>query len=438
MVTQPYSAVALSNRDQAVTRFLFGIEHALYFFCILFFTGGLMTVLFPVEAGLGTENPIARLLWFPVYGIVLFLAFRVFPQLFRLATFNALLILCVMLCGISMLWSVDPPLTMRRSVALVVTTLFGLVLAARYDWNALIQRFAAAFLILAVLSFLYSALLPSRGVMQEIHVGAWRGLWVEKNYLGGQMSRGVILMMCAFAMQPKRGLLWVPGGLLCFFLVIMSTSKTALLITLIAIALFIVLRIFRRFPFLRIPLMYAIVAGIGIFVTLMMTIPDEMFAIIGKERTLTGRTDIWDALIVSIKQRPFLGYGYGVYWDDLLGPSYYVRLVLEWGIPSAHNGWIESWLSIGALGVGAFFIHYMITLFLAIDRIKRGGVETYWVVLSILAFLFLSMSESAILQQNDLGWVIYVMTSAKLYAFERPFWRDRPRTAYFKPNYQPV
>lgn len=393
-----------------------------------------MTVLFPVEAGIGEENPLARLLWYPIYCIVIVLALRIFPQLIRLAVFNPILILCVLLCGVSMLWSVDPALTMRRSVALLVSTLFGLTLAARYDWNQLIQRFAAAFAILAILSLFYSLLFPERGVMQEIHVGAWRGLWVEKNYLGGQMSRGLILMMCAFAMQPSRGKLWVPAGALCFFLVLMSTSKTALLISLISIILFILLRIFRRFPILRVPLIWSIVAGIGGFVALMYAIPDEMFALIGKDRTLTGRTDIWDALIISIKQKPLLGYGYGVYWDDPLGPSYYTRLMLEWGIPSAHNGWIETWLSVGALGVGGFAVLYLITLGLAIDRIKRGGVETYWVVLSTMMFLMLSMSESAILQQNDLGWVIFVMTSAKLFAFERPFWRDRPRTSYFLPN----
>jgi len=238
-------------------------------------------------------------------------------------------------------------------------------------------------------------------------------------------------MMCAFAMRPDRGWLWVPMGVLCLFLVIMSTSKTALLISLAGLAMFLALRIFRRFPILRIPVFYLIVAGIVSFTVLMLAIPDEMFALIGKERTLTGRTDIWDALIYSIQQKPLLGYGYGVYWDDPLGPSYYVRIMLEWGVPSAHNGWIETWLSVGLIGVVMFSIYYMVTLFLAIDRIKRGGAETYWVVISTLVFLMLSMSESAILQQNELGWVIFVMTSAKLWAFERPYWRDKFRYHYF-------
>ena len=125
MVTRPYHQQATSlregQRDGLIIRFLYGIEHALFFLCILFFTGAIMTVLFPVEAGIGEENALARLLWYPIYSIVILLALRILPQLIRLAVFNPILILCVLLCGASMFWSVDPALTLRRSIALLVS-----------------------------------------------------------------------------------------------------------------------------------------------------------------------------------------------------------------------------------------------------------------------------------------------------------------------------
>jgi len=127
----------------------------------------------------------------------------------------------------------------------------------------------------------------------------------------------------------------------------------------------------------------------------------------------------------SIREKFVLGYGYGIYWEDELGPSYYVRAVLEWGVPTAHNGWIESWLSCGIVIIALFGLHYIFTLLLAINRMKRGGVETYWAILSTLMFLFFSMSESTILAQNDLTWVLFVATSAKLWSMERPYWRKR-------------
>lgn len=434
MVTQTYSHDNLRQRNYALGSLLHGIENALFFFVILYFSGAINGLLFTDLNNLERDFPMARLMWYPIYGIVLLLGFRCLPQLTRMAIFSPILIFCVLACGVSMLWSIDPGITMRRSVALLMTTLFGLVLAARYDWNGLVQRLAMAFGVLAIFSLLHGVIDPARAIHNEIHIGAWRGPWVEKNYLGSQMTRALVVLMCAFAMKPSRGWVWIPLGLLAFGLVLLSTSKTSLLACLAAISLFIVLRIFRRFPVLRIPVAYLFLAGTTLLVGLVLVAPDMMLELIGKDRTLTGRTDIWDALLRSIKEKPYLGYGYGVYWMDQLGPSYYVRLQLQWGIPTAHNGWIETWLSVGALGVSLFALQYVWTFILAFQRIRRGGSETYFAILIVIVFLVFSLSESSILQQNDLSWVMFVAVSAKLFAFEKPYWRNKVRENYFTQN----
>jgi len=322
-----------------------------------------------------------------------------------------------------MFWSVDYGITMRRSVALTLTTMAGLVLACRFTWEEMVQKIALTFLILGLITIFVVITNPARGIMSEIHVGAWRGPWVEKNYLGGMMTKGLIAALCAFAMRPNRWWLWLPTTALCLLLVIMSTSKTALLISLMSIAIFIALRIFRRLPILRAPLVYMIILTTGALVTFIAVAPEFALGLIGKDPTFTGRTDIWTWLSASIKQNWLLGYGYGAYWTDPLGPSYWVRTALQWGVPSAHNGWIDLWLAGGLVAVLLFGLYMLMVLVLAIDRIFRGGSETYWVVLSTLMFIAFSLSESTILQQNDISWVMFVATSAKLLAFEKPFWR---------------
>ena len=196
---------------------------------------------------------------------------------------------------------------------------------------------------------------------------------------------------------------------------------------------FFAIRIFRRFPVLRIPLMYGIIISVSAFTFLILFMPDMMFDLIGKERTLTGRTDIWQSLILAGKEQPLLGYGYGTFWSDPNGPSYWVRFSLEWGVPTAHNGWMETWLSAGLVAVVLFAVLYLFTLMLALDRLYRGGTENYWVILSTILFFMISMSESTILQQNDLSWVIFVATSAKLFSFAPAYWRNRPKMPYFQP-----
>ncbi len=431
MVSTIHSPESIAQRNYALGSLFAGFENVIYFLLMLYFTGAIGGILFTDLNDLERDFPMARLMWYPIYIGVALLGLRCFPQFLRISVFNPFIVLCVMLCGISMLWSIDPGITLRRAVALMMTTIFGLVIAARYDWNGMVQRFALVFGTLAIFTLIFGFIDPERATHNEIHIGAWRGPWVEKNYLGSQMTRGLVVLMCAFAMRPDRGWYWIPLGVLCFILVILSTSKTALLACLAAIGLFLVLRMFRRFPVLRIPVSYFFIAGVVGLGAMVAVAPEVLLELIGKDKTLTGRTDIWDALLRSIRDKPWLGYGYGVYWMDQLGPSYYVRLQLQWGIPTAHNGWIETWLSVGLAGVLAFAMLFIWTAMLAYQRISRGGAETYWVILVLSTYFIFSLSESSILQQNDFSWVIFVATAAKLFAFEKPYWRNKPRENYF-------
>ncbi len=436
MVTYTQAEMLNWQRYQVLARIYRTIETVLFFFILAWFSGAVIGIVFPHPPSdqVIPDNPLARSLWFPIYGLVLALSIRSLPQTIRSIAFTPLIILCVMWMGLSFIWSELPAVTFRRSIALMMGTILGFVIAARYDWGQLVQRIAFVFVLLAIITLLMGLLQPSKGIMQDIHAGAWRGPWVEKNYLGGNMAKGLAAAMCAYAMRPDRWWFWIPGGILCFALVILSTSKTALMAALLAIILFLAIRVFRRFPILRIPVMYFSVMGVTIFSLAILVFPEEAFGLIGKDPTLTGRTDIWVLLIESIKEKLTLGYGYGAYWQEELGPSFAVRNALEWGVPTAHNGWMEIALSGGLVIVVLFAIHYVVTMLFAINRLGRGGIESYWAIIWMFMFFFFSMSESTILAQNDLTWAIFVATSAKLWAFEQPYWRDRRRVPLYMTN----
>jgi len=406
MVAVDFTQGQLQQRNYAIGQGLKLAESVLWIIVLLFYSGAVIGLTFA-----------------DVYGIVLILGVIRFPHLIRLASFNPLIILCVLWCGLTMLWSIDTGVTFRRAIALTMTTFAGLAFAARYDWNEMVQHIAVLALMLCLITVFVALTNPMRGIMQEIHPGAWRGPWVEKNQLGGIMTKCFAVTLCAFAMRPQRALLWIPVGIFCFALVLLSTSKTSLLVSLSCFGIFFALRIFRRFPFLRIIVMFAFIAGVTTVVSVLLTAPEWALGLIGKDPTLTGRTDIWAVLAEAIREKFWLGYGYGVYWLDPLGPSYHVREVLEWEVPTAHNGWIDSWLSAGFVVIALFGSLLVMTVMLALSRIKHGGVETYWVVLSIFFFIAFSLSESTILQQNDLSWFLFVATASKLWASEKPYWR---------------
>ena len=70
----------------------------------------------------------------------------------------------------------------------------------------------------------------------------------------------------------------------------------------------------------------------------------------GRQTNLTGRTEIWEILI-PMAPNPFIGAGYESFW---LGP----RLETMWNtfpglyLNEAHNGYLETFLNLGWVGVG--------------------------------------------------------------------------------------
>jgi hypothetical protein len=105
-------------------------------FMVLAFTQG--WVMFLVGPGPGQIDPAisaqVRNVFFPVYAVALGMTVARPGATLMAAVRSPALVLLVLIAGASAIWSIDPEVTLRRSVALVFTTLSGLVIAARFGW----------------------------------------------------------------------------------------------------------------------------------------------------------------------------------------------------------------------------------------------------------------------------------------------------------------
>ncbi|WP_297733064.1 O-antigen ligase family protein [uncultured Maricaulis sp.] len=399
-------------RQAPAFRFTGVIEGGLTLLCLFLFSQGLIGPLFADPAD-PDSSVVLRLIWLPVYAITLALAVTRPGAMMRILTGNWLLLALVLLTAVSVIWSIAPDTTLRRSFALVMTTLFGFWMAARWSWRALIQLTAATFIGLAILSTLMAIGMPSLGVDHEVHAGAWKGVWWEKNTLGAMMAWGAVACFAALHMDPRRRWIWMGGALLCCALVLLSTSKTALLALLLGTGGAIGIALCRRgFGFASLMLFLGLSGGVAGALILLIA-PVEFLELLGRDATLTGRTDIWGILSRQVGEVPWTGYGYMAFWADETGPVYWVRQGTDWPVPTAHNGWIETALAIGIPGVMMMALVFGRALIRALSRLFAGP-ETYW-TLTFLAMLGLvSISESNLLQQNAIGWVLLVATAAKL------------------------
>lgn len=408
----PASPTGLQDNQLTLTQtVILAVELGLAFVCLVLFSEGLLPRLFASEYDTDS-SAFLRLLWLPVYGLVAIGCLWKVREMVSLALRMPFLIALLIVTAASFLWSLDPSLTERRSIAVVATSLAGLYLAARYDWRTLLRLMGAVWLFMAIVSIGAVIVAPGFAIMNEIHPGAWKGLWWEKNTLGGHMARAAFLCAFLYILDRPWRPVWGVAVFLCTALVIASTSKTALLGLMLGFGILFAGWISRKGAGITITCLWSGIVLSSAFAAIMIIEPGIILNLLGRDATLTGRTDIWAVLADAIADRPLLGYGYGAFWQLDSMPAYRVRSATEWLVPTAHNGWLETALSVGLIGLGLLVANFVLFVlraaWLSIDN---------WLGIFALGvagqFLLFSISESNALQQNSIIWVTYVAIAAK-------------------------
>lgn len=394
-------------------------EAALTLLCLLMFSNALIGPVFaPQTADLAAaeeNSAVLRLVWPPVYAMTLLMAglrfsyfMRVLPALFMTG-------LLVGLCYASNFWSIDPSTTVRRTLAVAMTTVFGLYLAARWQGRDLVQLISLAFAVLTLGSYFVCICVPSLGVHNDINAGDWKGLWYEKNQMAAIMTLGFIASCASAYIAPERRKYWIGLAVLIFGLVLMSKSKTSLLCCLVAAVAYPVLLALQRGGVLSIVFVWLAASMALLCGSVFYAAPEIVFKLLGKDPTLTGRTEIWASLMRLSDKHPWLGYGYKAFWTPTSVPAAVVRKETNWDVPSAHNGWLDLLIQLGWTGVLLFGAVLGVGYFCALFRFARVR-DGFFSVLILLLFTFLILSESFILSQNSLIWALFVCAFARLTA----------------------
>jgi exopolysaccharide production protein ExoQ len=372
------------------------------------------------EKGDPAASGLVRALFVPAYACAFGLLVAA-PLRTALATVRQpFLIVLMAIVGASVLWSVEPDQTVRRVVAIYATTLGGIVLGSRWRWAELAEVLATAFAILAVISLVVPIVMPSIGVMHELFPGAWRGVWTEKNDLGGNMSLGFCTLSAAAMLNPSRAKLWWPFAGLALFLILMSTSKTSLVAVMLGVGGLMFVTLVRRGPAMGVATTWLAVLGITMIAGFAFFASDLFFEILGKDATLTGRTKIWAAIMRQIADRPWTGFGYGAVWDETgaWGPLAWIVKDAGFRPHHAHNAWIEQWLGLGIPGLAAFVCFYLQTMTTAIVAVYRHK-GAYLALPFLIVYSLMSLTESIAVTYNDFRWVIFTAIAVKL------AWPDR-------------
>jgi exopolysaccharide production protein ExoQ len=327
------------------------------------------------------------------------------------------LLLGLAICSI--FWSFSPDLTQTRVVALTGSMMFSLYFASRYTLREQLYIFGWVFGIGTIASLLFVVLLPKFGIMGGIHAGAWRGIYTHKNGLGRTMLlSAIIFLLLALTAKKNRWLFWTLLGT-SIAMLLLSKSSSPLINLLILMSIFFVLQILRWNYLFLVPALIGIFSVGMISYALLTTNAGQIASSFGKDLTLTGRTDFWPLILDKIRDSPWLGYGFGAFWQGLDGPSAYVWNASAFKTPNGHNGYLDLCLDLGIVGLAIYTIEFVTSFQRALIQIRTVRTADAFLPVLLLCLVVLSnLTESSLVMQNNLLWTLQVSTFLSLCSSE--------------------
>jgi exopolysaccharide production protein ExoQ len=394
-----------------VRKFLKIAENSFVIFSLTFFSGGFGLGATETTPGIIPDSTITLIRYF-VWSTATLLVCLNWKAALRTASTNKIFWLLTAVVLLSFIWSDNQMLTFSDSREILQMTTFGLYFASRFSLKEQVKLVAWTFGIGAVLSTFFALVMPTVGKHGADHPGSWKGIYDYKNTLGSMMILGSIAFLLLPIKQSKyRFYKWLGFGL-SFTLILLSTSKGALVMFFLILSVINFYKNFRwrgKISVLFSDILIMILGCVGTFVVMNWV---TLLTGLGKDPTLTGRTILWNFIIAKIQESPWLGYGRGAFWakgsihgtqaGELVGNNFIA--------PHAHNGFLDLGLDVGLIGFSLFLISLISTFVLALKlAYATENSEDMWPLAFLIFLVMNNMTESYLLRLANVYWVFYTI-----------------------------
>jgi O-antigen ligase len=197
---------------------------------------------------------------------------------------------------------------------------------------------------------------------------------------------------------------------LVIWLFTMADSQTSVACFVIGVCIL----VFTHFQFIKrnIPLIGVCIISAGfVFMIVEYFIGIVEFIVVdllGRDMTLTDRTNIW-ALVLQMETNPIFGTGFQMFWSG----ERLIRMWLAywWQPMSAHNGYIETYLDLGLVGVG-LLAGFLISSFNNISKtLNNFGYGRLCLVFFLVSMIY-NLTESSFLKLSFIWFVLMLVSFA--------------------------
>jgi O-antigen ligase len=408
-------------------------EHAFCYVALVYFTSAYSNLV-SYFAGEGASLLLGSLLRYGVLlGSFILIVFR-WQLSVQVAKRGVLLWLLVAWAMLSWLWSESPGTTYLSIRGLLLPVVFfGLYFASRFSLKQQLKFLTIFFAGASLMSFFVVFAFPDLGrhPMTEFN-GAWRGLFGHKNSLSNYMTLTLVLFLSSLLGKESekekifpQKITWT-GIVLIQFMILASNSKTGLFLSIFMIGF---LLFYHRFRWFGNRSMLSLSFGLLVILTVVTIVGVNwatFWTAIGRDPTLTGRTEIWGGAIGYWFDKFWTGYGLDAFWDKRLPYSQTLGMAvtgvrrLVYTVPHSHNGYLDMVLALGFVGISL----YLLTLAKAFQRAFRYAyLLPHSHLLFAVGFLVLNTTfnfvETNILQLVDFGFLLYMSIYLSLNLPER-------------------
>jgi len=306
---------------------------------------------------------------------------------------------------VSTFWSDFTLVALRRWVREIIVVVMALLLMSESSpKQALASVLRRCAYVLIPFSIVLIKYYPALGRVYGRFSGVemWTGVTGQKNQLGRLCLISAFFLLWALfrrsrERRPEDGRYqgWADAAVVLMALYLLKGSDSATSIAILAVgsATLLGLRSFRKLKF-TVPIagLLALVIFLIAFGTSTPFLGGSSVAGItsslGRDSTLTGRTEVWADVLPARGQQPLLGYGLGSFWTDARRKLY--------DIPTAHNGYLDILLELGEVGF-AFYVGWLLS---CTRQLHRALAQDYdWASLAIcflVMCLLYNITESAL------------------------------------------
>jgi exopolysaccharide production protein ExoQ len=315
----------------------------------------------PLEgSALEEGSPLDRLVFLALIVAGFFVLRRRQVRLSQVVRENAWLTLYLLYCLFSIVWSDFPLVAFKRWTKILGHPIMVLIVLTEPDpmqgVTTLMKRCAYVLITLSVAFVKYFPAL-GRGYSEWTGQAFYTGVTTNKNALGylcmvfGFFFVWLLLKTLRAGRTPNRRkqlILCIGFLALILWLLALTDAKTAL-VTFLFSALTAVLLgtrlIVKRY--IGVYLVAAVVLALS--AELFFGVYTKTITLLGRDPTLTDRTEVWKD-VLEMDKDPVLGTGFESFW---LGERLDKMWAKYWWRPNqAHNGYIETYLNLGFVGVG--------------------------------------------------------------------------------------